>query len=97
MVRDVVNYSGTAYIAKTAHTNKQPDTNPTDWDVMVAKTTTVQTATATGNAPQATATCPAGMVATGGGANAVGATTDGVTRLLVPDARRRCADQRPDA
>ena len=74
-VRDVVNYQGTAYISKTANTNKTPNTNPTDWDVMVAKTTIVRTATATGNSPQATASCPAGMVATGGGANAVGATT----------------------
>jgi hypothetical protein len=37
LIDDAVSYNGSSYIAKTANTNKQPDTNPSDWDLWVAK------------------------------------------------------------
>jgi hypothetical protein len=37
LIDDAVSYNGSSYIAKTANINKQPDTNPTDWDLWVAK------------------------------------------------------------
>lgn len=37
LIDDAVSYNGSSYIAKTANTNKQPDTNPSDWDLWVSK------------------------------------------------------------
>lgn len=37
LIDDAVSYNGSSYIAKTTNTNKQPDTNPSDWDLWVAK------------------------------------------------------------
>lgn len=32
--KQLVKYDSVLYIAKVANTNKQPDTNPTEWDPM---------------------------------------------------------------
>jgi hypothetical protein len=34
---DVVTYNGSAYVAILPNTNRPPDVNPTDWDLLVAK------------------------------------------------------------
>jgi hypothetical protein len=66
----VVSDQGSAYIAIAATTNNIPSSSPTKWSEMVQKpitSTTVQTASASGNNASAIATCPAGTVAIGGG------------------------------